>query len=90
MLVVLVALWRGRLAPPWPLVLCTVGILVNALVGTMVATLAADVLLLAAAGWVAVTLARLPRDTWLMNARTSPQPASPRPLTGRSTTEAEV
>ena len=72
-LLVLAGLWRGRIAPPWPLVLGVVGVLVNAVIGTMVATLAADVLLLAACTWVAVLLGRLPRATWLGAPKAQPQ-----------------
>jgi hypothetical protein len=65
MLLVLVALWRARLVPIWPAVLCVVGILVNAVVGTIEASLVADVLLLVVLVWVAILLARTPREVWL-------------------------
>ena len=65
MLLVLVALWRGRLIPIWPPVLCVVGILVDAVVGTIEATLVADALLLAVMVWVAILFARIPREVWL-------------------------
>jgi hypothetical protein len=71
MLLVLLGLWRARLTPIWPALLCVVGILINAVVGTMEATLIADVLLLAALGWVAILLARAPRDVWLGVAQAS-------------------
>lgn len=57
-LLVLVALWRAGLTPIWPLLLCVLGVLVNAVLGTMVATLIADVLLLVVGVWVVLGLSR--------------------------------
>jgi hypothetical protein len=83
-LLVLAGLWRGRIAPPWPLLLAVIGVLVNAVIGTMVATLAADVLLLATCTWVAVLLGRLPRENWL-GATTAQPRASGRTAVGTVT-----
>lgn len=62
-LIILCAFWRARLVPPWPALLALIGIVANAALGTMLATLAADVLLLAAGTWTAIRLARAPAAT---------------------------
>nr|WP_274635610.1 hypothetical protein [Microbacterium bovistercoris] len=65
MILVIAGLVRARLMPVWVLVPVIVGIGVNAVVGTMAATLVADVLLLATCAWIAVRLARCARSAWL-------------------------
>lgn len=59
-LLVLAGLWRARVVSWWPLVLGVVGMLVNAVIGTLAASLAADVLLLAVMTWTVVGLTRVP------------------------------
>lgn len=65
MLLVFVGLVRARLASFWVLPITVLGIAVNAVVGTMTATLVADVLLLAVCGWTAVRIARCSHQQWL-------------------------
>lgn len=64
-LLVIGGLIRARLARIWLLPIVLLGIVVNAAVGTMVATLVADVLLLVVCCWVAIALARCAREAWL-------------------------
>ena len=61
MLLVLLGLWRARTAPIWPVAIAIVGMVVNAAVGTLAATLVADLLLLILGTWVAATLLRASR-----------------------------
>jgi hypothetical protein len=65
MLLVIIGLIRARLISAWVLPLPVVGIAVNAVVGTLVATLIADLLLLAAGTWIAIRIARFTRRQWL-------------------------
>ncbi|WP_029145455.1 hypothetical protein [Microbacterium luticocti] len=65
MLLVILGLVRARLVSVWVLPIVVVGIAVNAVVGTMAATLAADVLLFAACTWIAVRIARCAPAQWL-------------------------
>jgi hypothetical protein len=65
LLLVLAGLWRARILPPWPLALGVLGLVVNAVIGTMVTTLIADLLLLVAMIWVAIRLARTSHEAWL-------------------------
>ncbi|GAA3770738.1 hypothetical protein GCM10022240_23720 [Microbacterium kribbense] len=65
MLLVIIGLVRVRLVNAWVLPLPVLGIAVNAVVGTMAATLVADLLRLAAGTWIAIGLARGNRAQWL-------------------------
>ncbi|WP_417562613.1 hypothetical protein [Microbacterium sp.] len=65
MLLVFTGLARGRVVSVWVLPIVVIGIGVNGVVGTMVATLAADALLLAACTWTAVRIARCSHAQWL-------------------------
>lgn len=57
-LLVMIGLVRARLVPLWPVFVIIAGILANGVIGTVVATLVADLLLLAASTWVAINLVR--------------------------------
>lgn len=62
---VVVGLIRARLVSLWVLLPVVVGIAVNAVVGTIEASLVADVLLLATGAWIAMRLARCDHEQWL-------------------------
>jgi hypothetical protein len=61
----IVGLARARIVSFWILALVVLGIAVNLAFGTMLTTLIADVLLLAAGVWVGIALARASHETWL-------------------------
>ncbi|WEG10364.1 hypothetical protein PU630_07395 [Microbacterium horticulturae] len=65
MLLVFAGLVRARLASVWVLPIVVVGVAVNAVVGTMAATLVADLLLVAVCVWTALRVARCSRAQWL-------------------------
>lgn len=58
-LLVLLGLWRARVIPIWPVLVCIIGVLLVAAVGTIAVTLVADVLLLVVGVWVALRLLRV-------------------------------
>lgn len=65
-LLVIGGLIRARITKIWPLLIVIAGIVVHISVGgLLVATFIADLLLLAASTWVAVSLARSTHDAWL-------------------------
>src|SRR5690606_11802647 len=55
---VLLGLFRARIIPIWPVLLCIVGVVLVAVLGTITVTLVADVLLLVVGVWVALRLLR--------------------------------
>jgi hypothetical protein len=75
MLLVFAGLVRARLASVWVLPIAVLAMGVNAVVGTMTATLIADVLLLAVCGWTAVRIARCSHEQWLGQATVSARAA---------------
>lgn len=78
MLLVMVGLVRGRVIRPWPLVLAVLGVAVNAVGGTLAATLVADVLLVVTMAWVAVALTRtLEPISWLRRGSSTAPSADP-------------
>lgn len=58
-LLVLLGLWRAKVIPVWPALICIVGVLLVATFGTITVTLIADVLLLVVGVWVALRLLRV-------------------------------
>jgi hypothetical protein len=73
-LLVIGGLIRARITRIWPLLLVIVGIIANAVIGLMVTTIIADLLLLVASSWVAVGLARSTREAWLGEPMTAAAP----------------
>jgi hypothetical protein len=58
-LLLMLGLFRARIVPLWPVLVIIAGILANGVIGTVVATFVADLLLLAGSTWVAVYLMRV-------------------------------
>jgi len=58
-------LLRARLVPIWPLLLVLAGVVADNVLGGILASLVADLLLAVASVWVAIALARAPRAAWL-------------------------
>lgn len=78
MLLVLIGLVRGRVIRPWPLVLAALGVAVNAVGGTLAATLVADALLVVTMAWVAVALTHtLEPVSWLRRGSSTAPSAGP-------------
>lgn len=61
----IIGLIRARLVGVWVLILVAAGIVLNFVGGTMLTTLIADVLLAVVCTWIALRLARVPREVWL-------------------------
>jgi|GEM_PF-5421404 len=59
---VFLGLWRGRVTPVWPFVLCLVGSLANGAIPAPPTVLASTLLALVAGTWAAVSIARARRE----------------------------
>lgn len=75
-LLVIAGLIRARLVPVWLLLPVVAGIAINFVVGTMLGTLIADLLLLATGTWIAICLGRCSRGAWLGMHSAPPVPHS--------------
>lgn len=63
-LVIILALWRARVIPWWPAVVFAAAMIAVAVIGSIEASLAADVVLLAIMVFVVIRAAQLPRPSW--------------------------